>query len=73
MSEGKIVYDVKDIQERYGVGIGKARSIMQSIRAFKRTLPTGTTSVSGAIGYGKILYTELYAWEQSFLAGGTAK
>jgi hypothetical protein len=73
MAEEKIVYDVKDIQERYGVGVNKARNIMQSIRAFCRDLPTGTVSVPGAIGYGKVLYTELYAWEQSFLTRGTAK
>ena len=67
MEQQKIAYGLDDIRERYGVGIGKARNIMKSIRAYNKELPMGVRSVPGALGHGKVLYTELYAWEQSFL------
>ena len=45
MEQQKIAYGLDDIRERYGVGIGKARNIMKSIRAYNKELPMGVTSV----------------------------
>lgn len=60
----KVYYTRKDIEERYCVGTTTARKIMQSIRAFGRTVPLGTTSVAGALGYHKVLASELKRWEE---------
>lgn len=63
-NQEKVYYTRKDIEERYNVGTTTARKIMKSIRAFGRTVPLGTTSVAGALGYQKVLASELKRWEE---------
>lgn len=69
--QDKVYFTRKDIEQRYGVGANKAREIMRSIRAFGKDVPYGTVSVPGALGYHKVLCSELKRWEEN--CGGDTK
>ena len=52
--QGRIALDYKDIQARYGVGIGKARGIIRGIRS---------VCGGGKLGEGRVLPSEVIYWE----------
>ena len=53
--QGRIALTYLDIQARYGVGVGKARSIIRGIRS---------VCGGGKLGEGKVLPSEVLYWER---------
>ena len=52
--QGRVALTYEDIMARYGVGIGKARSIIRGIRS---------VCGGGKLGEGKVLPSEVIYWE----------
>ena len=52
--QGRVALTYPDIMERYGVGVGKARSIIRGIRS---------VCGGGKLGEGKVLPSEVLYWE----------
>ena len=53
-AQGRVALTYTDIMERYGVGVGKARSIIRGIRS---------VCGGGKLGEGKVLPSEVLYWE----------
>ena len=53
-AQGCIALTYKEIQERYGVGIGKAREIIRGVRS---------VCGGGKLGEGRVLPSEVLYWE----------
>jgi len=53
-AQGRVALTYKDVMERYGVGIGKAREIIRGIRS---------VCGGGKLGEGKVLPSEVLYWE----------
>lgn len=64
-NQEKVYFTRQDIEIRYGVGRSTALKIMRSIRSFGQSVPAGMSSVSGALGFRKLLVSEVLRWEEN--------